>query len=168
MSILLVAPISLVFFLGIAYLLIQVNNKDAKAAKDRFILKTGHLIKGEFKDIRISYLVASGHKYYPSINNTADIYLFDDFLAIFRTQNFIIQVNLKPSFIGKDPTITKELLGFTCDKPDKTVFKTTTKGQIEIRLIDPKYQYYKTTITIKGLTDEQRKQFSGITDWAKS
>ena len=152
----------------ITYSLILLHNKNTNAILFSFVLQTSNLSTICLKNIKTSYLVENGLEFYPSINNTADIYLFDNFLAIFRRQNFIFKLHFRPTIISKDPKSIQKLLGFMkVDKFDKLVIKPICMGEIEIHLADQQYKHYKTTIILKGLTEDQTKLLSSIKKWTE-
>ncbi|MBK7888551.1 MAG: hypothetical protein IPJ86_15110 [Bacteroidetes bacterium] len=118
------------------------------------------------KDIHLTYHVSNGSMMYPSINNSADIYLFDNFMILARRQNFIVQIDFKPTLISKDPIEIQQFLGLIdIDKIEK-VSEAIEKGEFKIHLTALHFNYYKTVLTLKGLTVEQLQQLSHIKNWS--
>ena len=92
--------------------------------------------------------------------------MFDNFLAIVRRQDFVFKVFFAPVLLTSDIATTKNIFNYLDTyKPDRITFKQIVKGEVDIKLTDPKYKHYKTDITLKGLTIEQTTQLEKIKNW---
>lgn len=148
------------------YLFLTYYNKRKRAAIDKFIGQASGLNPIVFQNIKLRYSETSGLKTYIYPNNRCDLYLFDNYLAIVRRQNFVFKVFFAPILLTSDLASTKNIFNYLDSyKPDQITFKQIVKGEVEIKLTDPKYKHSKTDITLKGLTIEQTAQLERIKNW---
>ncbi|ULQ55205.1 hypothetical protein KJS94_11185 [Flavihumibacter rivuli] len=108
-----------------------------------------------FRDVRIEYLVSNGNKHYPSITNTAEIFIFEDFILVIRKQNLLMVTYLKPVVISGKNWIHK--LGSAVESltPVKFIYWDQRRKEVQIQLIGLQYNHITSTLTLKQLTDEQ-------------
>ncbi len=166
LSSLLFLIIPLIVLLLIGYLVFRAYSRNADALLDRLLKQTAHMTRVDLKNIHLTYHISNGPMMYPSINNSADIYLFDNFMILARRQNFILQIDFKPSVISKDPIEIQQFLDLIdIDKIEK-VSEAIEKGEFKIHLTALHFNYYKTVVTLKGLTVEQLQQLSHINNWS--
>ena len=152
--------------LAVIYFLIKYYNKKNLIVTERFVHQASEFKPVLFQNIKLRYWTTNGARTGISPNNNCDIYLFDNFLAIVRRQNFIFKVFFAPVLITSDITNTKNIFNYlTVYKPDRVIFKEIMKDQIDIKIKDPIYRHYKIDITFKELTSEQLTQLVKIKDW---
>ena len=87
LSSLLFLIIPLIVLLLIGYLVFRAYSRNADALLDRLLKQTAHMTRVDLKNIHLTYHISNGPMMYPSINNSADIYLFDNFMDMMRHQN---------------------------------------------------------------------------------
>jgi hypothetical protein len=154
-----------IVFAGL-YIFLTFNNKRKRTAIDKFIEHANGLKPTVFQDIKLRYSETSGQKTYIYPNNRCDLYLFDNYLAIARRQDFVFKVFFTPVLLTSDIATTKNIFNYLDTyKPDRITIKQIVKGEIDIKLTDPTYKHYKTDITLKGLTIEQITQLEKIKNW---
>jgi hypothetical protein len=152
--------------LTIVYFLLKYYNKKNLVATERFDSHSSEFKPALFHNIKLRYWTTNRARIEISPNNNCDIYLFDNFLAIVRRQNFIFKVFFAPVLITSDITSTKNIFSYlTVYKSDRVIFNEVMKGQIDIKIKDPIYRHYKIDITFKELTSEQLTQLGKIKDW---
>ena len=152
--------------LAVIYFLVKYYNKKNSIATERFVHQASEFKPVLFQNIKLRYWTTNGARTRISPNNNCDIYLFDNFLAIVRRQNFIFKVFFGPVLITSDIINTKNIFSYlTVYKPDRVFFNEVMKGQIDIKIQDPVYRHYKIDITFKELTSEQLTQLVKIKDW---
>lgn len=118
-------------------------------------------------DIKLSYWIKSGYKYYVSIRNYCDIYIFDNFFVIVRKQKIIFDLLFPPMlFVKSFQRVTSGFEYINHFEPEIIKFSKVVKGQIEIKIIDPVYEHRKIEIIIKGLTNEQMEKVEKV--WENS
>lgn len=148
------------------YIFLTFYNKKTLAARDEFISQTGTLMPTVFQNVKLRYWTTNGARTVISPNNHCDLYLFDNYLAIFRRQDFIFKVFFAPVLLTSDLVTTKNNFNYLdCFKPEKIHFNQLMNGQVDIKLKDPIYKHWKIDITFKELTSEQIKQLDKIKNW---
>jgi hypothetical protein len=141
-------------------------NKRKQKATDKFISQANNLRPTVFQNIKLRYSESSGLKTYIYPSNLCDLYLFDNYLAIIRRQDFVFKVFFAPILITSDIATTKNIFNYLDTyKPDRITFKQIVKGEVDIKLTDMTYKHYVTDITLKGLTEEQTTQLEKIKNW---
>jgi len=119
-----------------------------------------------FKNINLRYYEISGQKTYNYPNNRCDLYFFDNYLVIIRSQYFIFKVLFAPILLTPDISSTKPNFSYlSIYKPDRITFKDILKGEVDIQLTDQANKHYITRITLKGLTNEQKNQLEKVKNW---
>jgi hypothetical protein len=167
LSILLFFAISIFIVLGL-YIFATFYNKRALAATDKFIAQTGMLVPTVFKDVKLRYWIIKGGKTQFSPNNRCDLYLFDNYLAIVRRQDFVFKVFFAPVLLTADVAATKNSFGYLrCYQPDYIDFNQPVEGQVAIKIKDPVYSHRKIEITFKDLPSGQTKQLVRIKNWCR-
>jgi hypothetical protein len=152
--------------LAIIYFLVKYYNKKNLVAIERFVFQASEFKPAVLQNIKLRYWTTNGARTMISPNNQCDIYLFDNFLAIVRRQNFIFKAFFTPVLISSDITSTKNIFRYlTVYKPDRIIFNQVAKGQIDIKVKDPGYNHYKIDITFNELTNEQLTELSKIKNW---
>jgi len=148
------------------YIFLNFHNKRTRTAINKFIGQTSGLRPTVFQNIKIRYSETSGLKTYIYPNNCCDLYLFDNNLAIVRTQDFVFKVFFAPILLTSDKKKKKNTFNYLHTyKPDRITFKQIVEGEVDIKLTDPIYKHYTTDITLKGLTNEQTTQLEKIKNW---
>lgn len=148
------------------YIYLTFYNKRTRTAIDKFIGQVSGLRPTVFQNIKLRYSETNGLKTYIYLNNRCDLYLFDNYLAIIRNQDFVFKVNFAPILLTSDIVTTKKVFNYLdIYKPDRVIFKQIAKGEVDIKLTDPTYKHYSTDITLKGLTNEQITQLEKIKNW---
>jgi hypothetical protein len=146
-----------------------ITNKEVAIKTQRLMRETRDLECLVIKNVRVSNSELYRRHGGISLRNTADLYLFDDFLLIFRTQNIIIKQHFEPFGIAKNPLIIKQQ--YSIDeiyKPNNILFPSKIKKENnEIRffyndLIIPKDRIF---FKIKGLSEEQVLQLKKLENW---
>ncbi len=165
-SILIFFAISIFIILVGLYIFLTFYNKRSWAATDKFIRQASELGPTVFQNIKLRYWTTSGLKTRGLPNGRCDLYLFDNCLAIVRSQTFIFKIIYAPVLLTSDIAITKNRFNnLKTYKPDLVIFKQFVKGEIEIKLTDPIYRHYTIDIVFKGLTNEQIHQLDKIKSW---
>ena len=150
----------------ITYFLVKYYNKKNLVTIERFVSQASGFKPAFLQNIKLRYWTTNGARTMISPNNHCDIYLFNNFLAIVRRQNFIFKVFFAPVLVTSDIPNTKNIFSYlTVYKPNRIIFNKVMKGQLDIKLIDPLYQHYKIDITFKQLTNEQLTQLDKLKDW---
>ncbi len=148
------------------YIFLTFNNKRKRTVIDKFFGQASGLRPTVFQNIKLRYSETSGLKTYIYPNNCCDLYLFDNYLAIVRRQDFVFKVFFAPVLLTSDIATTKNIFNYLdIYKPDQITVQQIVKGEIDIKLTDPTYKHYKTDITLKGLTIEQTTQLEKIKNW---
>lgn len=148
------------------YIFLTIYNKRSQTAIDKFIGQASGLKPTVFQNIKLRYSETSGLKTYFYLNNRCDIYLFDNFFAIVRRQDFVFKVHFAPILLTSDIATTKNNFNYLeTYKPDRITFMQIVKGEVDIKLTDPKYKHYATDITLKGLSEEQTAKLEIIKNW---
>lgn len=148
------------------YIFLTFYNKRTRTAIDKFIRQASELRPTVFQNIKLRYSETSGLKTYIYPNNRCDLYLFDNYLAIVRRQDFVFKVFFAPILLTSDIASTKNIFNYLDTyKPDRITFKQIVKGEVDINLTDRANKRYKTNITLKGLTDEQITQLEKTKNW---
>jgi hypothetical protein len=149
--------------LGGIFVFVVFYNKRTKPILDKFILHSDSLNPIIFKNIKIRYWTVYGGQMIVYPNNQCDLFLLEDCLGIVRRQDFIYKVFFPPFLISSDIIKTRNTFSYlNIFKPEKVLFKQTTKSEVDIKLIDPAYKHSKIDITLKGLTNEQINQLKKI------
>jgi hypothetical protein len=168
-SILILWTIFIFIFLIGLYTFLIFYNKRSRSTIDRFIGQASGLSPTVIQNIPLRYSINNGPRTQLSPNNRCDLYLFDNCLAIVRTQNFVFKVFFAPVLITGDMATTPKIFCYLDSyMPSRILFKQIVKGEIDIKLTDPKYKHYIIDITFKGLTNEQTKQLETIKNWANT
>lgn len=148
------------------YIFLTFYNKRSQAAIDKFIGQASGLKPTILKNIKLRYSETSELKTYIYPNNCCDLYLFDNFLAVFRRQDFVFKVYFAPILMSSDIASTKNNFNYLHTfKPDRITFNQFIKGEVEIKLTDPKHKHFTTNIILKELTNEQISQLEKIKKW---
>ena len=159
-----------IFLAGIAIYLFFFNKK-TQSLRDKFFKQTNDFKPTVIKNIKLRYWTTRGTSTYTktqiSPNNKCDIYLFDNYLAIIRRQDFIFKAFFAPVIITSDAINLKSTFDYLeIHKPTLIHFSSIKKGEIEIKLPDPIYKTVRIDITLQGLTNEQTNQLEKIKHWA--
>jgi hypothetical protein len=148
---------------------VLITNKEVTIKTQRLKRETRDLECLVFKNVRVSNLLLYRRHGGISMRNTADLYLFDDFLLIYRTQNIIIKQHFEPFAIAKNPLIiTKQYSIDALYKPNNILFPSKIKKvNNEIRffyndLTNPKDRIF---FKVSSLTEEQVLQLQKIEKW---
>lgn len=158
--------IFILIFLMCLYIFLTLNNKRSQIVIDKFIGEASGLRPIIFQNIKLRYSETNGLNIYFYPNNRCDLYLFDNYLAIVRRQIFVFKVFFAPILLTSDIATTKKIFNYLDSyKPHRVTFKEIVKGEVDIKLTDPKYKHYKTEITLKGLSIEQTTQLEKIKNW---
>ena len=158
--------IFLFVFFTIGFIVLLINNIIVLKNIAKLNLQISKLTKITYKDIKISHSITSGAKEYISIFNTADIYIFQDFIVILRVQNFILKYYFNPIIISQNPVNTKEQFRhLSIFKPDKIFFYRGNEFKIDTN--DPNYKNRKIKYQFKKLTDEQFEKLSRVKSWVE-
>jgi hypothetical protein len=107
------------------------------------------------KEVSIKYWFSNGNKHYPSINNTGDIFIFEDFILVTRKQHFFRVTLLKPiviSFKNWSHELGSSVESLT---PKKFIYWEQKRMEVQIQLVDPRYNHVASTLTLQQLTAEQ-------------
>ncbi len=145
------------------------TNKEVAIKTQRLMRETRTLDCLVFNNVRVSNVISYRRHGGFSIRNTAVLYLFDDFLLIFRTQNILIKQHFEPFGIAQNPLIIKQQ--YSLDeiyKPNNILFPSKIKKENnEIRLfyndlIHPKDRIF---FKIRGLSEEQVLQLKRLEKW---
>ena len=155
-------------FIGLLglYIFLTFYNKRTLTAINKFIGQASELRPTVFQNIKLRYSETSGLWTYIYPNIRCDLYLFDNYLAIVRRQDFVFKVFFAPVLVTPDIATTKNIFNYLDTyKPDRITFKQIVKGEVDIKLTDQTYKHYKTDITLKGLTNEQSTQLKKINNW---
>lgn len=148
------------------YVYVILYNKQTRSVIVEFIRQANGLKPTVFQNIKLRYSETSGLKTYIYPNNRCDLYLFDNYLAIVRRQDFVFKVFFAPVLLTSDIATTKNNFNFLDTyKLDRITFKQIVKGELDIKLTDPSYKHYTADITLKGLTKEQITQLEIIKTW---
>lgn len=148
------------------YIFLTFYNKRTRTAIDKFIGQANGLRPTIFKNIKLRYSETSGLKTSIYPNNRCDLYLFDNYIAIVRRQNFIFNVFFAPVLLTSYKATTENIFNYLVTyKPDQITLKQIVKEEIDIKLTEPTYKYFKIDITLKGLTNEQISQLEKIINW---
>ena len=148
------------------YIFLTFYNKRSQTVIDKFIGQASGLRPTVFQNIKLRYSETSGLKTYIYPNNRCDLYLFDNYLAVVRRQDFVFKVFFAPILLTSDIESTKDNFNYLDTyKPDRITFNQIVKGEVDIKLTAPKHKHYKTDITLKGLTKEQTTQLEKIKNW---
>lgn len=142
--------------------MVRHRNKSYQKALHALLYQTNHLPHIRIQNIRVSYLVENGSKQYPSINNTADIYVFNDFLIVYRRQNLVFKFHYKPYLVG-NATTSLNLPGVSSNKPDEIIINSSS--EIQIKVTDPVHKHYQTKLTLSGLSREEADHLLPIKQW---
>jgi hypothetical protein len=154
------------FFLILLFVVGYLKNNKTKPVVRKFLLQAEKLSPDVFKNIKMRHWATSGYRTYISPCSSCDLYLFDDYLVIVRTQNFIYRVHFAPIIITSYLMAEESMFSYLeLNVPDQIIFKQVLKGEIEIRLTDLHYKHYKTEITLKGLTDTQMDLLERMRNW---
>jgi hypothetical protein len=165
-SLLIFFAISIFIVLVGVYIFLIFYNRRSQTATDTFIQQASEFNPIVFKNIKLRYWTTNGSKTRIGPNNRCDLYLFDNCLAIVRSQHFIFKTFFAPVLLTSDIGITKNRFdNLKTYKPDRVIFKKIVKGQVDITLTDPVYKHYTIDITLKGLTNEQIHQLEKIKNW---
>jgi hypothetical protein len=160
--------IAIFFFIVLVglYIFLTFYNKRTRTAIDKFIGQSSGLRPTIFENIKLRYSETSGLKTYLYPNNSCDLYLFDNYLAIVRRQNFIFKVFFAPILLTSYKGTTENIFNYLVTyKPDQITLKQIVKEEIDIQLTEPTYKYFKIYIKLKGLTNEQISQLEKIINW---
>ena len=150
------------------YVYLTFYNKRTLGSINRFIAQSGALMPTVFQNVKLRYWTTNGVRTMISPNNHCDLYLFDNYLAIVRRQDFIFKVFFSPILLTSDLATTKSTFHYLdCYKPDHIAFNQLMEGQVDIKLKDPIYRHWKIDITFKELTTEQTKQLDKIKNWCR-
>ena len=148
------------------YIFLTFYNKRSQTAIDKFIGQSSGLRPTIFQNIKLRYSETSGLKTYIYPNNRCNLYLFDNYLAIVRRQDFVFKVFFAPILLTSDIASTKNNFNYLDTyKPDRITFKQIVKGEVDIKLTDQANKHCTTNITIKGLSNEQTTQLEKIKNW---
>ena len=148
------------------YIFLTFYNKRTRTVIDKFIGQASGLRPTVFQNIKIRYSETSGLKTYIYPNNRCDLYLFDNYLAVVRKNDFVFKVLFAPLLLTSDIEATKKIFNYLDTyKLDRIIFKQKVKGEVDIKLTDPTHKHYKTDITLKGLSNEQTTKLETIKDW---
>ncbi len=148
------------------HIFLTFYNKRSQTAIDKFIGQASGLRPTIFQNIKLRYSETSGLKTYIYPNNRCDLYLFDNYLAVIRRQDFVFKVFFAPILLTSDIPTTKNIFSYLDTyKPDRITFKQIVKGEVDIKLTDQASKHYTTNITLKGLTNEQTTQLEKIKNW---
>jgi hypothetical protein len=116
--------------------------------------------------IPIRYVTTNGDKGQVSIDNSCDLYLFSNCLAIVRKQNFVFPFQFSPIILTADVAKTRETFAdVACYKPTKVKANGAFKGRVNIIIQHPAFKRWKIDITLKSLTDEQVNSIVSLTAW---
>lgn len=150
----------------LVYVAVRLYRKEVKANWEKLIAKTSSLNGIVVKDVKLSYIIDTGGKYLVSPFNRAEIHLFDDFLLVFRQQDLLFLLYYKPLVLCKqlDPT-KKALAAFEQQAVEEVKVERFIKGEIEITWADKSYKRWRTTVTLKNLSQEQVKLLSVLKTW---
>jgi hypothetical protein len=169
-SLLIFFAVSIFTILVGLYIFLIFYNKRSRVATDKFILQASEFDPTVYHNIQLRYWTTNGSwtRIWP--NSRCDLYLFDNCLAIVRSQNFIFKMFFAPVLLTSDIVITKKRFNnLKTYKPDcvifKQIIKQIIKGALDITLTDPVYKQYTIEIMIKGLTNEQIHQLEKIKNW---
>ena len=118
------------------------------------------------REVNLQFWETSGYRSFISPNNECDIYLLEDSIALIRRQVFIVTVHFRPIIITTNVAdLTKEFRDLYVCRPIKIFFKETITDEIEIIIPSSISRYYRVQITLKRLTEEQKKCLNYIRDW---
>lgn len=147
-----------------SFIFLIFYNKRSRAATKKFVLQTGELKPVVINNVKLRYWITPKNtKTMLSPNNYCDLYLFDNFLAIIRRQDFILEIFFAPVLLTADLVTAKNKFNYLdCYKPDYIHFSQHVKGQVDIKVKDPIYKHWKIDITLKGLSDVQIGQLEKI------
>ena len=152
--------------LVVLYLYLTSYNKRTRTEIDKFIGQANGLRPTIFKNIKLRYSETSGFKTSIYPNNRCDLYLFDNYIAIVRRQDFIFKVFFAPVLLTSYNATTENIFNYLVTyKTDQITFKQIVKGEVDIKLTEPTYKYFKIDITLKRLTNEQTSQLEKIKNW---
>ncbi len=160
--------IAIFFFIVLVglYIFLTFYNKRTRTAIDKFIGQASGLRPTIFENIKLRYSETSGLNTYLYPNNCCDLYLFDNYLAIVRRQNFIFKVFFAPVLLTSDIATTMIIFNYLDNyKPNRITFNQIVKGEVEIKLTHKTHKHYTADITLKGLTNEQITQLEKIKNW---
>jgi hypothetical protein len=161
------------FFLSIfamCLILGLIQNNVFKKRLEKFLWQTELLENTILKDLKIRQSAKNieGFQEYLYYGRTADIYVFEHFIVVFRREHFVITVHLNPIIIAKDPiSIRKQCTFGEIYKPQKVFFRTTVKGELTITLMDKHLKNREILINLKKLTNEQVEQLSKLKQWCE-
>lgn len=148
------------------YIFLTFYNKRSQTVIDKFIGQASGLRPTIFQNIKLRYSETSGLKTYIYPNNRCDLYLFDNYLAIIRRQDFVFKVFFAPILLTSDITTTKINFDYLVTyKPDRITYKQIVKGEVDIKLTDQANKHDTKNITLIGLTNEQTAQLEKINHW---
>lgn len=160
---------TLIFIIGVGlYIYFTFHNKRTQLVINKFINQAKDLKPTVFRNVKLDYAEIGGLRKQMYINNSCDLYLFDNALAIIRRQDFIFKVFFAPILLTPDITTTKNDFQYLKTyKPNLITFKQVIKGEVDIKLTDPIYEHYTTEITLQGLTNEQLNQLEKTKNWCQ-
>ena len=154
-----------IFFVGI-HIYLNFYNKRSRSATEKFIKQASELRPTVIHNIKLRYWTTSGHRSQVYPNNHCDLYLFNNYLAIVRRQDFIFKIFFSPILLTSDIATTKNMFDYLeIYKPDSITFKQIVKGEVDIKLTDPIYKHNTIDITLKGLTNEHMNKLEKIKNW---
>jgi hypothetical protein len=95
------------------------------------------------------------------------IYIFDNFLAIFRRQKFIFKIDFEPLLLSTNDYIKNELdlNNYLFKIIDKAIFTKYKDDKLILKLTDENFTHYKTEIILRNLTSEQIDKLKQIENW---
>src|SRR5215204_4747989 len=107
------------------------------------------------KEIPMKYWLSNGNKHYPSINNTGDIFIFENFILIIRKQYLLTVSWLKPMVISFQNWSL--VLGVPIESltPKKFIYWEQKRMEVQIQLTDLRHNHITSTLSLHRLTAEQ-------------
>lgn len=163
----------ILFSLTGTYIFIVFYNKRTKILIDQFALQTNTMRYDVFNNIKLRYWET---RYYPNIgdtrtyiylNNTCDIYLFDNYFAIVRRQNFVFKVSFPPILISSQNSDAQNIFNYLdIYYPKRISFIKVKIGELDFNVVDSNNKYITVEITVKGLTQEQIERFEVLRQWS--
>lgn len=112
-------------------------------------------------NVKIAHTDWNELKGFRSLRNSANVYLFSDFIVVFRKSRFILNIEFNPIIIvNKIENVPYHLINEpTILILNELKIEPVVKGEIEIYTKSHEYKYLKTNILIKELTIDQVIQF---------
>ena len=159
--------VSVFIFWAVMYVFVIIYNKKALAQTDKFLSDTMALLPAMFANVKLRYLQTNGGKTQFSPNNYADVYLFQNYLAIVRRQHFVFKAFFPPVLITPDVAITKDPFSYLKTYLPVQVLFNESKGQVSVKLKHPLYRSRKIDLTFKNLDSAQIKQLNVVKDWCR-